>query len=106
MAGSGVVRMRTSVAVSPKSAAFCAIIICSAQLYVTLSYSMSHRYHCEKTDEEFQKKWKESEGSAVSCAGESESSEGCGGGGGWRLLVMSPCGVVWGGVRSDRAVLT
>ena len=67
---------------------------------------MSHRYHCEKTDEEFQKKWKESGGSAVSCAGEGESSEGCCRGGGRRLLVMSPCGVVGGRVRADRAVLT
>ena len=45
-------------------------------------------------------------GSAVSCAGEGESSEGCCGGGGRRLLVMSLCGVVGGRARSDRAVLT
>ena len=70
--------MRSLVAVSPKTAAFCAIITCSAQLLVAPSYSMSLRYHCEKTDEELQKKWKESGGSAVSCAGEGESFAGGG----------------------------
>ena len=40
------------------------------------------------------------------CAGEGESSDEGGGGGGRQLLVISPFGVVGGGVRSDRAVLT
>ena len=95
--------MQSSVAVSPKIAALCTIIICSAQLYVTPSYSMLHRYHCEKTDEDFQRKWKDSEGFAVLSAGEGES---LGGGGGRGLLVVSPSDVVRGRVRSGRAALT
>ena len=67
---------------------------------------MSDRYHCEKTDEEFQKKLKEPVGVAVLFTGEGEAVDGGGGGAGRRLLVISPLGVAGGGVKSDRAVPT